>query len=113
MKFNDSLTLCRPFTFSIVFPDSVLESIMEEDYNQILNFDEEMTLSDDDRESSESLFRRVISENGGEESAGEDNPRSRSPIRGPKSDARVSAPTPLKGRGMEPIETIIGVKTRY
>ena len=104
----------RNIFISLPLQVKCLESIMEEEYNEILNYDEDMTLSDDDRESRESLFnaRRVFSKDGEEEPAGENNRRSRSPIRGPKSDVRGPASASSKERSVEPIETIVDIKTR-
>ena len=87
---------------------------MEDEYNAVLDFNEDMNLSDEERDSRESLLnaRRVVSENGEEELVEEDNRRSRSPIRGPKPDARETTAAPQKGCGVEPIETIVDIKSR-
>ena len=113
MKLNDLSYPCRRSNF----PPSLqiqCKLIMENEYNDLLDFNEDLNLSDDDRDSRESLFnaRRVVSENGEEEPSETGNRRSRSPIRGPRPDTQDSTTASSKGRVGEPIETIPDIKTR-
>ena len=82
------------------------------EYEDLLDYNEDLGNSDDEKDSKESLFksRRIVSNDKAGDCVGDNSQRSRSPIRVPSFDSRES--TASNESAPEPIENVPALKTR-
>ena len=79
----------------------------------LLDYNEEIGDSDDEKDSREALLkpRRFVSNDETSDQVDDDSRRSRSPIRTPSFNSRE--PTESRESSLEPIEDVTAPKTRY
>ena len=100
------------FPFSFIADSVKLIRDKMADCFDLLDYNEEIGDSDDEKDSRETLFkpRRFVSSDETNEPVDDDSRRSRSPIRTPSFDSRE--PTETKESSPEPIENVTAPKTR-